>query len=147
MEENKAQGKEDKNKVVDCDDVDPGVVIIYTDDDQIHRVLNLPAVAAGLLPPERIYAGIDLQPGATPAQSTANLKRWVDQVALAVCKASPCVTFCNRTRAHGLYHQMRRQAEHQRFIAEFTNLHTWTGECIANHISAGQLLNENVANK
>ena len=105
----------------------------------IHRVLNLPAVAAGLRLPARISGGVPaLQPGATPANSAANLKRWVDQVAVALCRADPFVMYCNNTRAHGLYHQMR-QAEHQRFIAVFTNLHRWTGECIANNISAGQL--------
>ena len=137
MEENKVQEKEEER--MDCDEANPGVVIQYTDDAQTHRVLNLPAVAAGLRLPARISGGVPaLQPGATPANSAANLKRWVDQVAVALCRADPFVMYCNNTRAHGLYHQMR-QAEHQRFIAVFTNLHRWTGECIANNISAGQL--------
>ena len=148
MEGNKVQEKEEER--MGCSDDDeggPGVVIHYTDDAQIHQVLNLPAVAAGLPLPASVSGHIPaLQPGATPADSTANLKRWVDQVAVALCKENPLVMYCNNTRAHGLYHQMR-QGEHQRFMAVFTNLHRWTGECIANNISAGTLFSVELAER
>lgn len=82
----------------------------------------------------------------TAAQSLANLKTWLDSLAVAVCKEDPLVCYSDQTRAHGVYHRMR-QAEHTRFIAAIARHVNWSAECVAANLTCGKLLSIEAAER
>ena len=91
---------------------DPGLVIHYSSDSEVHQVLGLPAVAQ-LVPP--------LQQGVTPAESARNLKEWVDSIVARNCGR---YSFVYQSRAHGLYHRMQ-QHEHAQVMSALCQSSAW----------------------
>ena len=110
-------------------DDDPGIVIIYNDEIQIHQVLQLPSVT--LIQPT-------LQPGLNPAQSKQNLVHWIDDLIILCAKGDHCLVHTSSgVKETGLYQQLG-QEEQQQVQSKFAALRQLRTECDNNGISAGR---------
>ena len=118
---------------------DPGFVIQYSSDSEVHQVLGLPAVAQ-LVPP--------LQQGVTPAESARNLKEWVDSIVARNSGRYSFVLNMDQSRAHGLYHRMQ-QHEHAQVMSALCQSSAWTAQCMSAvpPLSAGRIYSVEGAGK
>ena len=122
----------DFDRTIDDDDGEPGALIVYADAADVHAALALPAVAA-IAPPK--YA--ILQQGATPAASLANLRSWVDNLAVLFSGPGVLVRDINNFRQPGVFHQMKTH-ELQALESTLSSVNVWSAQCVANNISCGK---------
>ena len=110
-------------------DDDPGIIIIYNDDVQIHQVLQLPSIAS-IHPP--------LTPGVNAAQSKSNLDHWMDDLVTLHAKGDHCLVHtCSGTKQCGMYQQLG-QEEQQHVSSRLSALRQLMTECHNQGISAGR---------
>ena len=105
------------------------MIIIFNNDEDIHYVVTLPAVA-NIQPP--------LVQGANPQQSAINLKNWLDAMA-ARHAGEECLVMwdLNGGRQEGLYHNML-QHHHASFIGEISSFRAWASQCTTQNTFAGR---------
>ena len=110
-------------------DDDPGIVIDYNDDRQIHQVLQLPSIAS---------INPTLQLGVNAAQSKSNLVHWMDDLVTLCAKGDHCLVHtCNGVQRYGMYQQLG-QEEQQQVQSRLSALRQLRIECDNHGISAGR---------
>ena len=110
-------------------DDDPGIIIDYNDDRQIHQVLQLPSIAS---------INPTLQPGVNAAQSKSNLVHWMDDLVTLYAKGDHCLVHtCSGVQQCGMYQQLG-QEEQQAVQSRLSGLRQLTVECHNQGISAGR---------
>ena len=76
-----------------CDE-DPGIIILYSSDENLHNLLSLAAVSSIA----------NLERGATAAESALNFRTWLDTFITGIAKTRDCLVLNCNLKDRLVYH-------------------------------------------